>query len=402
MLKTIFFKVFLFLLIFSELYLGDTNLFFNYSPRVIFLLISSIIIIISKKVPTSKTIYFSILTYLFFYFSSVVLNNSELLPFIFDVLISRFLFALIIAKVISILVPKNISFETFINYILLILLLNSFVILGQFFEIFEVWAFTIFLTQSRFLEISNYNLQGLTGTVSSGYLFVILIPLILYKLKQSKKQFLYFPLLLISLWSAFVLDQRSAFILILINILFFILFILKNQNLFYKIFTIITSFLLIIIYYNSLDSFFLDDSFQSIINTDDTLRSDIFVQSLTFILENPFWGGFDAFKNTIGTSPHNLFLNAWIRAGFIGFLSISILFFITIYKAFKIIKNSIGRKDLKYTFSIIMINLLMMSMTHNSGIVSGEIFTFIFMFILFEKMNKNYDFISSNIKHKSL
>ena len=117
----------------------------------------------------------------------------------------------------------------------------------------------------------------------------------------------------------------------------------------------------------------------------------LFYGSIDFISNYPLIGGIENFKRLNEASPHNLFFNAWIRAGVFGFLSILFVFIKMTRISIKSIKDSLGKNILMYTFCTILINLVIMSFTHNSGLVTGEVFTFIFIILILKVKKINLE-----------
>ena len=103
-------------------------------------------------------------------------------------------------------------------------------------------------------------------------------------------------------------------------------------------------------------------------------------------------GGIQAFYNLSNLSPHNLLLDAWIRGGIFGFISIFILVIIVFKKGYIILRNSTQSNPILLFFTMSLLNLIIMSFTHNEGLTSSDGITFIVFsfFILALKYRTNF------------
>jgi len=386
-----------FFIIFSELYLGNLNLLFGYSPRLISILLFFIIIITQKIKIKSMWLIKSMIIYLIFHCISIVFDDyADFSLFAYNFLISRYLITTAIVCITSVCIPKYISFKTFINILLLVTSINTFILFGQFFEYSSISFITEFFVGDRFSEIDmerdlfkHSTIHGLTGTVYSGYLITVLVPLILYKLEKSKYWYLFWvSLLIFTSFTAFILQQRSAFFLIFFNIItYFVFYSLKKKK---QKLGFITLIIFIFFSTQIKNIAFTSDLSKSFVFELET-RVLLFFGSIDFISNYPLFGGVEFFKKLYGGSPHNLFFNAWIRAGVLGFLSILFVFIKMTKISIKSIKDSLGKNILMYTFCTILINLFIMSFTHNSGLVTGEVFTFIFIILILKVKKINLE-----------
>ena len=128
-----------------------------------------------------------------------------------------------------------------VRSLIFFLALNSIIIIGQYFNFDFIWNLTALLAPDRFdiNEIirvfdKNFVIEGLVGTVYSGYLNVVLIGLILINYNYRPKEHLLNNILIfITLSSSFFLDQRASFYFVIFFISYHFYDIQKQKTLFF-------------------------------------------------------------------------------------------------------------------------------------------------------------------------
>ena len=295
-----------------------------------------------------------------------------------------------------------ITYKFMVRSLIFFLALNSIIIIGQYFNFDFIWNLTALLAPDRFdiNEIirvfdKNFVIEGLVGTVYSGYLNVVLIGLILINYNYRPKEHLLNNILIfITLSSSFFLDQRASFYFVIFFISYHFYDIQKQKTLFFKSFYLIS---IIFISFIFIDFFKNTIFISSIFSIEDENRALLYNYCLSFINDNILLGGYEMFKlkYSAGISPHNLFFNAHIRSGLLGFfVSVCLT-----YDVLKYFKSSIT--DLSYRVnyffkysSFILFGLWFLSLTHNDGFITGELFTVTFYFFIpkLKKFNEiNYN-----------
>ncbi|MDB3938262.1 hypothetical protein N9373_06005 [Flavobacteriaceae bacterium] len=388
-------KIFFFILIFAELYLGGLKIYGIISVRVPLILLSCVLIF---SLPKPKIHSFNILklsfSFAFCYLLSVIFDNyADINIFLNEFFISRFAFTFIICTVSIVLIPKYISIRQAIDILILILSFNVIILICQYHNFDNIWQITNFFTSNKIddsysiHQLEKYNnIRGITGTVYSGYLIVTLFPLILLKLRYGKTKIIWWGSLIVVLYTSYILGQRGAFYLVLLN-LFYFFFYSSDQRSMSRIFKILVVIIIILFFgYDILES--ISDT--RFVNNDISSRLIIAISSLNFIIDNPIFGGLSSYYRYADITSHNLFLNAWIWGGFLGFIVIVLVVFKIFKKGFKTLFSISSKNNFNYILYLVLINLIFLSFSHNSGIVTGDILTnlFITLIIIYESNDK--------------
>ena len=388
-------KILYLVLIFSNLYLGGYKLFFGFSIRVPLSIIAMIFLLKSKiNFPSKKNMILILLIPIFYFISSSFDVNSIFIDFFKNIVISRFFISIIIAIYVYKFV-EIITYKFLVRSLILFLALNSIIIIGQYFNIDNVWNLTVLLAPERFdiNEITYYFdkdfvIVGLVGTVYSGYLNVVLIGLILINYNYRPKEHLFNNIfIVITLCSSFYLNQRASFYFVIFLTFYHFYSIQKQKSLTIKFFYLISTIFIFIVLIDYFENLIINNS---IFSLEDSNRSLLYSHCINFINDNILLGGYEMFKLNYsgGISPHNLFFNAHIRSGLLGFfVSVCLT-----YGVLKYLKTSIS--DLSYRVnyffkysSLILFGLWFLSQTHNEGFITGELFT-ITLYFLIPKLKK--------------
>jgi hypothetical protein len=375
-----------FIVIFSNVYLWSIKFIGGLSIRVPLFLMNFVLIFFLYKRKT-KNIYLLVFPLFFLFFSLISVANDDfgnVMSFLKDIVFSRFAISYMLIVLTLVLFPNYIDFKKAINILILIASFNSIVIFGQFLNISFIWTLTDIITADRYSDFDlkflvelKGSYRGLVGTVKSGYLLCLLAPLILYKILTSEKKMFWRFFLLFNILISILLQQRLAFVLIVLNALYYFYFFnfKKKKAVYVIIFGLGLCFFLLSDY----NVLFLDSSNSRLISLEDKSREQLYLTALNFISNRPFLGGFDSFYFLLELSPHNLFLNAWIRGGFFGFIPILIMVIIIVKKSYKIIRKGRLANPISVFFALAFLNYIVLSLTHNEGLTSADGITFILL-----------------------
>lgn len=220
-------------------------------------------------------------------------------------------------------------------------------------------------------------LLGLKGdAVHNGY-FQMIMPFFLIQLHSEYRrkhtgsiveQFCFTSVLCIFVLTIFLIQERSCILFSILILLVYLrnyskrLRICEKSGLIKWIFII---GLLIIIYLLPRFRDYLENSrFET---QDNSLRIELFNSTILFIRENFWFGGMSSFVSQYDFPPHNILLNAFVDAGIVGFILVSILYFKQIIVAYSLIRlkdaSLIACAFLAYTLN---------SLLHNDSIITGD------------------------------
>lgn len=283
-----------------------------------------------------------------------------------------------------ILVKKYDGTRLFVNLFIIIGLIDAVVTIGQFFNIPYLTMITGYMginVDADFLDLMDegdeafgYTLPGVLsgGDVYNGYFIGIVGTLSLYYLKDGIKIIRLIPLF-VFLTASFMVQQRGPFYILLL----FSVFMLFKASIVgkkgFKYIFIVGLFLILPVGFRLLFSFLMQGDSRFNIGLDSTNRDRIYIRAFEFIQNNFIWGGRFKLRVTEGFAPHNLFLNAWIDGGFVGFLAI---LWLTIKQCVAVIRLVFHKLDSKQ-FDFIVCGLAFLgftlnSMLHNASIVTGD------------------------------
>jgi hypothetical protein len=121
----------------------------------------------------------------------------------------------------------------------------------------------------------------------------------------------------------------------------------------------------------------------------DQSRSEIYDAAVVYLKNNLRYGGIMGFKEHIGKSPHNLFLNSLAYSGIFGSI---FMFYIIIVQ----IKKCLNIKELlsSSVLSFILLGFLSItvnSFTHNTSIVTGDTIFWVMWGAIFAYLKLEYD-----------
>lgn len=378
-----------FVVVFSSVYLWSIKLIGTLSIRVPLFFINFILILIlsKRKIKNTYLLIFPLLFIIFSFLSVINDDFGKLDLFLADIVFSRFLISYMLVALTLVLVPKYFSFKKAIGVLILVASFNSLIIFGQFLNIDYVWIITDVITANRYEDIDLLLLvdlkgayKGLVGTVKSGYLLCLLIPLILYKIAINDKKIFWTLFFLFNILIVILLQQRMAFLIIILNTVYYIYFFnIKNNKSIYFIFFSVFSLVICLLHIFGYNIFIFDTTNSRLSTLEDESRRQLFDVAINFILDRPFFGGFDSFYPILNLSPHNLFLNAWIRGGIVGFISILIMVVFIFKKSSNVLRRGNLTNPLYVFLILAFLNYILLSFTHNEGITSADGITFILL-----------------------
>lgn len=218
----------------------------------------------------------------------------------------------------------------------------------------------------------NYSLVGgLWGyAVANGYFTATYLPIVSMLVWNNKKEILLGIFMLIyAVVICYMVQQRMAFILVVLYILFIIF---TRTNLFAKILLFIG-----VLFLMSSESIMFDlDMGRLNFDQKNEDRLELLEDFDSFLDSgNVIFGGYSDYINRFGElGQHNTFLDVWTRSGFVGLLAFCVLFAIVVYRSITIAYCSYAKRYYNiFALSISCIIFLLYSMTHSSGLQSGAV-----------------------------
>lgn len=280
-------------------------------------------------------------------------------------------------------------------------IINAIVSMGQVMN-FQ-WAWNI----GNFITVSNYSDEIMTGfmkkhnvgnffasgfvsgvfgdTVKNGYITASLTLLSMcFFLSSSKKiKFLGISSFILGLMSSFVIQQRAAFYMLIFSS--FIIGISQIKRI-WMIYGLCAVFALIFLLNYKIDDF----SFLGrLSDSSNKTRNDLNDYSMNFIWGNFLFGGMGKYVQETGFHPHNYLFSGFILGGFMGGIAAA-LFYVRII--ILVIKTFVS-KFFKDIYSIVLCCILLLnvvvSFSHNTSIVVGDHFIWIFLVLLLKVIDLN-------------
>lgn len=136
---------------------------------------------------------------------------------------------------------------------------------------------------------------------------------------------------------------------------------------------------------------FFKESRFSEIGFDDTGRGDIYEQTIDYLMEHSFIGGYHRFARTYRIAPHNLFLNAFIYGGFIGGIAILLILFWQVKPLWRVFRRKIVHTNPVCFFAgLAYLAFTLNSLVHNRSIVTGDEFLWMLWAAFYYEYRKYY------------
>lgn len=321
-----------------------------------------------------------------FVISSLVTGYTTLLP---RYILGFYFVAYVVYWATRILIKKYDGANVMINTILVIGVFDALATIGQFYNIPYFTAIPSFMGINVEMNVVDYleranigdaafgvTLPGImVNDVYNGYFLMTVGMLSLSLMRKGLNIVQLYRLLpwLLFVIASYMVQQRGPFYLLLLSSAFvFFKLVGVGQDKFKVFYFIVLVILVPFVVYN-LFGMLLSGESRYNIGFDATGRNNIYAHAWEYIKENPFWGGVFQLFDTRGFAPHNLFLNAWIYGGLIGFLAIVWLILKQFIFAFKAVLGRMGAN----TVQVLVLGMAFLcftfnSMLHNVSVVTGD------------------------------
>ena len=267
-----------------------------------------------------------------------------------------------------------------VNLIVIIGLFDVFITYGQFFNIPAIKTIPSYIginIDTEFLdslgvgdEAYGIALPGIMATdVYNGYFLMTVGLFSLFYLRRGFSIIRFIPWI-VSFAGSFMVQQRAPFYLLLLFSAFVFFKVLAHSNNRFKLLFVIVFLAATPFIADSLFDYLLSGETRFSIGFDSTSRDVIYRESLNFINEHFFLGGF--FDS--GLAPHNQFLSAWIMGGLIGLLSIIWITLDQSVSAIRLLLSKLSGESFVFVVSsAALLGFILNSMLHNAGIANGDI-----------------------------
>lgn len=380
------FKILYILFLIAAIFYPNLHLPLGVTPRNIMTVVMLVVCIAEdKKLFFDK--WFGI--YIIFVFGYVMsANMTGYVSLVLRYLIGFYLVGYVGYWSTIILCKKYNGTELLINTFIIIGMLDAVVSIGQYYNISLLTNIPQFLNigvADEFLEVMEegeealgLNLPGLMAhSVYNGYFIGVVGTLSLFYLKDGISFIKLVPWV-VSVITSFMVQQRGPFYLLLIISFYVIFKTIRRQGGQYKVLWQLLLIVVVPIIISQLASFLLGGSSRFGKGMDSTGRESIYRSTLSFIENNFIWGGYSKLRREGYGAPHNLFLNAWVYGGFLGFLAIVWL----TLKQFLLIIRLAHKSSVMFNYVFFICGMAFMGFTlnsflHNTGIVTGDIIIWI-------------------------
>lgn len=336
------------------------------------------------------------LAFLFFAFLSSAFEG-KVSVFLKDLIAYHFV-ALVAYQATIVLIAKYNAVKYLINTLICIGIFSSVLTILQYYGYGVVTNFILemlyiplaneeflYTLQDSSVTLANHSLSGaFASPVPNGYYLSLSGILALYPISKAEDLFkkVLFLFNWIIVWGgSFCCQQRLSFALLVLVSLF--IFINNRRQFGFMIYFILL-----------LGVYWLVSNFDTIDlgryqNFEDQSRIQIYSAAKEYFKNNLLYGGIWGFREYIGISPHNLFLNSLAYSGMFGSI---FMFYIIIVQ----IRDCLNIKDLfsSSVLSFIMLGYLAItanSFTHNMSIVTGDIIFWIMWGAIYAYTRIEYD-----------
>ena len=220
-------------------------------------------------------------------------------------------------------------------------------------------------------------IPGLFGTVSNGYYLMVTVLLSL-AMQHKKWSIVGIAGTALSLLGVFLVQERSSLFLAVFLGAYLVYHLLKSKSTGTLRPLVIAIFLIVLLFVGNyaMERLMEGESRIAQVGMDSTGRDALWARSIAYIVQNPIFGGFDRLAET-GVFPHNVFLNAYVYGGLIGFVVIVYLLYIQFNLLWKIYKHANRESFVLLTFAVAYVAFTLNSMLHNASIVSGDVLLWI-------------------------
>ena len=370
-----------FFIFYAQLYLGSDS-FLNIVPYRLLAFFVALSFLINIKVIIPKIFIVAGVTLTLWPLLSSILYSNDPSKLIISLISNNLINFIFILLFVELWYSKKRL--QFIFIIISLLMINVFVIIGQFYYSELFINITHFFAPQRFIDFDferhltkHGSITGALGEVQSGYANITLIGLLLYyRNNYNNYKILTALFIFFTLGSVFILGQRSSTIGILFILITYLLTIFNQKQIKYYLFGII-----LILISDQLIQFITNRINLDKINFNTNEREIVYLQALSFIKDNLIIpGGLENFYAiSDNKSPHNLFYSVLIQGGV--FLLFYLLYFL---------KRIVFTLNYKFILSLTFLVLILASFVHNHGILSFELFTWSLMMIAYMDSKKGH------------
>lgn len=225
---------------------------------------------------------------------------------------------------------------------------------------------------------------GILGHVVNNAFYISMVTPLCFTLIEKKNKWIKLvfvgSIFALSSVAVYMTQQRAAFYVLLLSLLILAYMSLKRHPL------LILSILVIclIIPAFSVDVS-MDVDYGRLTQTTDTSRAKLIEEAITFIGKHPLFGSPVSFLKLTGLPAHNIILDSYINAGFLGFIVMMILYTKTSFKSIR--RIGMGMKVKRDNFVILftayaLFGSMFYSLTHNTSFLSGEVMVFILLALM--------------------
>lgn len=230
---------------------------------------------------------------------------------------------------------------------------------------------------------------GILGHVVNNAFYISMVTPLCFALIGKKTKWFKWVFIggvfILSAVAVYMTQQRAAFYVLLLSLFILAYMYFKRHPL------LILSILVIclIIPAFSMDVS-MDIDYGRLTQTTDTSRERLIEEASTFIGKHPLFGGPVSFLKITGLPAHNIILDSYINAGFLGFIVMMILYVKTSFKSIK--RIVVGFNVRKDNFVILftayaLLGCMFYSLTHNTSFLSGEVMVFILLALMLKTEN---------------
>ena len=215
--------------------------------------------------------------------------------------------------------------------------------------------------------------------VKNAFMLTALFPLFFANFNKyfSKVTQLYYAFVIVTtVLTCFLTQQRAAFGLVIVNIVVYLI-ISYNK---------ISSWIIILLalFLGMFQGGFVID-WGRLSSNDNSNRLYLWGAAIDYIKEHPFIGGPMDFQKKAGLSSHNLLLDSWIFAGLGGFLCMIYLYLKTIIESLKAFVTGFLQKGRDYMVicsALAVLNTMIYGLFHNTSYLTGSEVIFILLAIM--------------------
>lgn len=269
------------------------------------------------------------------------------------------------------------------------------VAVSEFFSVINEVEYTDFLTAKDSI-LGAIPITGIWGNVVNNGLMILAFSFLPFAFKRKSIIYVILSIgtLVTSFYAMFLVQQRTAFFLMIIGSLFVLI---RNLNLKYFLSLVLLMMAIVLVFNNQIDSLIPNMDMGRFADVQDKDRQVLYELSLDWVGRNFLFGGPVAYssymRSLIGIEdPHNFFISALVYGGiFGGGVMIFMFFKVFSFSFVQVVKGLISPvpdSDRLFIFSLIMIVALINGMTHNTSFVYGNVS----LWVIYALLIKSYTF----------